>query len=281
MSRPLRIEYEGALYHVTSRGNERRNIYRDTVDYQMFLTVLTHVCNRFNWIIHAYCLMPNHYHLLLETPEPNLSTGMRQLNGVFTQKFNWRYKRQGHLFQGRYKAILVQRENYFLELCRYIVLNPVRAKGLVSRLDEWRWSSYLSTIGKISSPNWLATDKTLSLFASNRAAATLQYQRFVSQGADVEIWQHLKNQVFLGDLDFVNNALDMLKDSNQSLCEIPIKQKRPAARPLQYYKEIFDTDKYQGISQAYATGAYSMNEIARYFEVHYSTVSRIVAKFKT
>ena len=130
MARPLRIEFAGALYHVTSRGDRREDIYLDDGDRQLFLEVLEAVCERFNWEVHAYCLMSNHYHLLVETPDGNLSRGMRHLNGVYTQRFNRRHKKVGHVFQGRYKAILVQKENYLLELSRYIVLNPVRA-GMV------------------------------------------------------------------------------------------------------------------------------------------------------
>ena len=125
VSRPLRIEYEGALYHVTSRGNERKSIYRDEVDFYLFLDVLSEVCDRFNWVIHSWCLMSNHYHLVVETPEANLCAGMRQLNGVYTMRFNRRYRRAGHLFQGRYKAILVDKSAYLLELSRYVVIPSV------------------------------------------------------------------------------------------------------------------------------------------------------------
>ncbi|MBD3670659.1 MAG: transposase [Gammaproteobacteria bacterium] len=129
MSRPLRIEYAGALYHVTSRGDGQKDIYLDDKDRRDFLSNLTHVCERYNWVVHAYCLMSNHYHLLLETPDGNLSQGMRQLNGVYTQQFNRTHERVGHVFQGRYKAIIVQKDSYLLELSRYIVLNPVRASS--------------------------------------------------------------------------------------------------------------------------------------------------------
>ncbi|WMN60889.1 transposase [Pseudoalteromonas xiamenensis] len=121
------------MYHVTSRGNERQTIYRDEDDFARFLAVLMSVCERFNWVIHSYCLMTNHYHLLVETPDANLAKGMRQLNGVYTQQFNRKYQRVGHLFQGRYKSILVDKDSYLLELCRYIVLNPVREKGWLIR----------------------------------------------------------------------------------------------------------------------------------------------------
>ena len=128
MSRPLRIEYAGALYHVTSRGNERKAIYLEKADFERFLEVLDEVCERFNWVVHSWCLMNNHYHLLLETPDANLSVGMRQLNGVYTIRFNRRYGRVGHLFQGRYKSILVEKETYLLELNRYIDTESCQGK---------------------------------------------------------------------------------------------------------------------------------------------------------
>ena len=138
MTRPLRLAYPGALYHVTTRGNARQAIYTDDQDHSTFLAVLAAVVMRSQWLCHAYCLMDNHYHLLIETPQGNLSAGMRQLNGVYTQRFNRRHTRVGHVFQGRFKAILVERENYLLELCRYVVLNPVRA-GLISEWKQYPW----------------------------------------------------------------------------------------------------------------------------------------------
>lgn len=135
---PLRIEFSGALYHVTSRGDGQKDIYLNDLDRREYLSVLSEVCKRFNWTVHAYCLMSNHYHLLLETPDGNLSQGMRQLNGVYTQRFNRNHKRVGHVFQGRYKAIIVQKDTCLLELARYIVLNPVRA-GMVHAAKDWPW----------------------------------------------------------------------------------------------------------------------------------------------
>lgn len=128
MARPLRLEFAGALYHITARGNRREWIYETDEDRTEFLSLLSEVCQDFNWACHAFCLMGNHYHLLIETPEGNLSRGMRMLNGVYTQRFNRRHRRVGHFFQGRYKAILVEKESYLLELVRYILLNPVRAE---------------------------------------------------------------------------------------------------------------------------------------------------------
>lgn len=137
MARPLRIEYPNAVYHITSRGNARGKIYKDDRDRRTFLDVLGSVIKRYNYLCHAYCLMDNHYHLLIETPEPNLSRGMRQLNGVNTQTYNMRHKETGHIFQGRYKAILVEKEEYLLELCKYVVLNPVRA-GIIKSPEQWQ-----------------------------------------------------------------------------------------------------------------------------------------------
>ena len=161
MSRPIRLEYAGALYHITSRGNERKPIFKDEADFELFLEVLGEVCDRHNWVIHSWCLMTNHYHLLLETPDANLSAGMRQLNGVYTVRFNRRYGRVGHLFQGRYKGILVDKSAYLLELNRYIVLNPVRA-GMVDSPRKWLWSSYLQTLGLADSPNSRGTGSVLA-----------------------------------------------------------------------------------------------------------------------
>ena len=163
MGRPLRLEFPGAIYHVTSRGDRQEDIYETEGDRLLFLAVFGEVCKSYNWICHGYCLMTNHYHLLIETPDANLSQGMRQLNGVYSQKFNRIHKRVGHVFQGRYKAIMVEKESYLLELTRYIVLNPVRAK-MVYFAQEWEWSSYRAMIGQSTLPFWLHTDWILSAF---------------------------------------------------------------------------------------------------------------------
>lgn len=158
MSRPLRLELAGGLYHVTSRGDGREDIFLSDSDRLAWLVVFGQVCKRFNWVCHAWCQMTNHYHVLVETPEANLAQGMRQLNGVYTQRFNRAHARVGHVFQGRYKAILVERDSYLLELSRYVVLNPLRA-GMVKRLEDWSWSSYGASCGQTAAPEWLQTYK--------------------------------------------------------------------------------------------------------------------------
>ncbi len=149
--------------------------------------------------------MDNHYHLLIETPEGNLSQGMRQLNGVYTQCFNRHHKRVGHVFQGRYKAILVQKDAYLLELSRYIVLNPVRARR-VRAAKDWPWSSYRATSGVVESPDWLITGWLLSTFTKTKKTAIERYRQFVAQGKNQPApWEYLKNQIFLGDEQFVED----------------------------------------------------------------------------
>ena len=284
MSRPLRIEFAGALYHVTSRGDGQKDIYLDDQDRRDFLSVLGSVCKRFNWTVHAYCLMSNHYHLLIETPDGNLSQGMRQLNGVYTQHFNRTHDRVGHVFQGRYKAIIVQKDSYLLELSRYIVLNPVRAR-MVRSVKDWPWSSYRASCGMTSSPEWLSTDWLLSTFAKTRKVAIERYRDFVAQGKNLPSpWEHLKNQIFLGDEQFVEDMQCKL-NLNQELSEIPRAQRRKVPKPLDYYSNRYK-DRNAGIIAAYQSGGYSMKAIGDHFGVHYSSVSKIIkagenSQFKT
>ena len=198
MARPLRLEFPGALYHVTSRGNARQKIYLDEEDRRLYLDLLGKEVTQQGWRCYAYCLMDNHYHLLIETPEPNLVAGMRRLNGVYTQVFNRRQRRVGHLFQGRYKAIVVDKDGYLRELCRYIVLNPVRAKA-VKRPEQWPWSSYRTTVGELPAPPWLAVEEVRALFPGRGA-----YRRFVEQGIGQESpWAELRGQIYLGGEEFL------------------------------------------------------------------------------
>ena len=280
MTRPLRIEFAGALYHVTSRGNAQEDIYCDDNDRAMFLEILKEVCERFNWVIHAYCLMSNHYHLLVETPDGNLSKGMRHLNGVFTQRFNRTRNRAGHLFQGRYKAILVQKDSYLLELARYIVLNPVRA-NMVPTPQDWPWSSYRPTAGISAIESWLTVDWILSSFSDQKNKSLTLYREFVLEGMNrSKIWNELKNQIYLGDESFID-AMQSKVSSQTSLEEIPSAQTRNVAKPIAYYESQY-ADRDTAICKAYETGSFSMKSIGNHFGLHYSRVSRILkAKSKT
>lgn len=200
MARQLRIHFQGAVYHVTSRGNERKPIVRSDEDRVLFLEVLAQTVEEYQVVCHSWVLMDNHYHLLLETPEANLSKALRHLNGVYTQKFNRRHKRTGHLFQGRYKAILVQKGAHLLELCRYVVLNPVRAK-MVKHPKEWKWSSYRTTAGMAPNEAWLEIDWVLGQFGAKRLKAQKQYEKFVKEGmkAPKSPWEEVKGIYYGGD----------------------------------------------------------------------------------
>ena len=272
MARPLRIEYPGAVYHITARGNAYQDIFLDDTDREKFLEVLKQTVERFNWLCHAYCLMMNHYHLLIETVDPTLSRGMRQLNGVYTQAFNRRHDRVGHVFQGRYKAILVEKEAYLLELARYIVLNPVRAK-MVNSPKEWEWSSYRATAGFSEASPFLTVDWILSQFSDDREKAQLFYREFVSEGVEKSPWNELRGQIYLGSERFIES----IPRPGAKLSEVPRKQRLPDRPTLE---EIFagaaTTD--EGIFKAYHEHGYTMREIAEYLGVHYATVSRRLRK---
>lgn len=279
MARPLRIELSGGLYHVTSRGDRREDIYLSNADREAWLALLSQVCTRFNWICHAYCLMTNHYHLVIETPDGNLAKGMRQLNGVYTQIVNRAHGRVGHVFQGRYKAILVEKDSYLLELARYVVLNPVRA-GMVSDVGDWSWSSYPAMIGQAPSPTWLQTDWILGQFSSQRNRARLMYLDFVRAGVGLpSVWDGLQGQIYLGSEAFIEHIQSNLS-TEQSLDEIPRKQRRPLAKLLARYRAEFAEDPRTGMAVAYLTGDYAMKAIADAFDVHYTTVSRAVKAYE-
>ena len=278
MARPLRLEFAGALYHVTSRGDHQEDIFRSEDDRQDWLVVLGIVCDRFNWVVHAFCLMTNHYHLLLETVDGNLSKGMRQLNGLYTQRFNRRHHLVGHLFQGRYKAILVQKEAYLLELSRYIVLNPLRA-NMVNILEDWLWSSYSIVTGHEAAPVWLDTDWLLGQFGTERSKALLGYREFVMSGRGVASpLQSVRHQLLLGDDAFVKNHSQ--NREGETLREVSKAHRKSVALSLDEYL-THHPDRDTAMAQAYRTGAYTMAEIGEHFGVHYMTVSRAVRKYET
>ena len=176
MARPLRITYPGAFYHITSRGNEQKAVFKSKKDREKFLEYLESASERYNAVIHVYCLMDNHYHLLLETPSGNLPQIMRHINGAYTTYFNIKRGRAGHLFQGRYKAILVEKDVYAKELSGYIHLNPVKA-GMVELPEEYEWSSYLTYIGKQKKPEWFHTDFLHGYFGKTKSSAQKKWIR--------------------------------------------------------------------------------------------------------
>ncbi len=293
MARPLRIEFPGALYHVTARGNARQDIFLDARDSQRFLDLLDEVATRCRWRCYAYCLMTNHYHLVVETPAPNLSHGMRLLNGRYTQAFNHRHQRDGHLFQGRYKAILVDRDAYLKEVCRYVVLNPVRA-GLAPDARAWRWSSYRATLAAQGggAQDWLATRDLLALFSDDPEAAVQIYAGFVAEGAQgpaggpaagpdaaaAGLWDRLEGQIYLGAAGFAEDMRARM-GATGTAAEIPRSQRQAPPRPLPVFAQGY-ADRREAMARAHLEGGYSQAEVARHFGVHYSTVSRAARRLQ-
>ena len=212
MARPLRIEFPDALYHVTSRGNERRPIFRTTRDRETFLLLLGQTAKRYGWSVSAFVLMMNHYHLVIQTPEPNLSRGMHWLNGTYAGWFNRAHRRAGHLFQGRFHAFLIEKQAYFTEVIRYVVLNPVRAK-IVTAPSAYRWSSYRATAGSAAAPDWLDTRAALEPFGENDEAARRNYEAFVFEKMrrTDSIWENAFNGIYLGTSGWAQRMRDRVE----------------------------------------------------------------------
>ena len=272
MARPLRIEFPGALYHIISRGNARAPIFLEDRDRHLLLDVLGDVVEESAWICHAYCLMPNHYHLVIETPEANLSRGMRQLNGVYTQRLNRRHDRVGHVFQGRFKAILVEHETHFLELTRYVVLNPVRA-GMVRDPEDYPWSSLRTALASDPAPGWLAVEPLLRQFGSPR-----RYREFVLAGIGRDSPCAKTRGSLLGSQGFANQVARKL-EARIPQTGIPRRECAAHQEPLDW---LFPPRVLQNpalrdrrIREVSRSHAYSLAEIARHLSLHKATVSKI------
>ncbi len=277
MSRTLRIQYEGALYHVWSRGNTGQKTFICDYDRESFLAISRSVGTRYHWIIHAYCLMDTHYHLLIETQRANLSESMRQLNGIYTQQFNRTHERRGHLFQGRYKAMICDKDEYFLALARYIVQNPVRA-GIVDDLTRYRWSNYSETTADTrKEDNLTVPDFTLSFFSHDREKAKRLYSSFVLSGKDENIWDKLRAGFIFGGDDFVRKVNETIEKEERSK-EIKTIERHPARESLSDLFSSFSSTEERNklILTAHIRHGYKIIRIAEHLGIHYSTVSHIM-----
>jgi REP element-mobilizing transposase RayT len=283
MARQLRIQFEGAVYHVASRGNAQQSIFLDDQDREGFLQVLASVVEKKRLICHVYCLMQNHYHLLIETPEGNLSAGMHQLNGMYTQYFNRRHGRVGHLFQGRYKAILVDKENYLLELCRYVLLNPVKA-GAVKNPGQWTWSSYGATVGRTRVPAYLTVEWVLSQFGSEKGKAAVAFRKFVLEGLKRKSpFEDLKGQILLGTEEFIIKVRKY-SEAKEPIREIPKAQMyatRPSLEELLPRNNIKGAPRDAACHQAHVIYGYTLREMGDYMGLHYTTISQAVRRHET
>jgi putative transposase len=286
MSRPLRIEFPGAVYHVTSRGDRREPIYRDDIDRMAHLDVIAQAMDRFDAQVLAYCLMGNHYHLVLYTRLGNLSRVMRHINGVYTQTFNRRHGLVGHLLQGRFKAILVDRDAYLLALCRYVERNPVAA-SLVAMPGDWPWSSYRAHVGAQTTPPWLDSNGLHAYLLGrdvrtgrDRQAAERRYAALVEQGeaANTTFWQdHVQGQIFMGDDAFAQRSLAQVSGTQRTQREVPRAQRRiELTWPAWLARAGHDRDR--GLYLAYREGAWTMSALAREAALSVSHVSRLIAR---
>ena len=273
MARPLRLEFEGAIYHVTSRGDRREPIFCDDSDRKMLLAIVGQTMERFDAVAYAYCLMENHYHFVLRTQQPNLSRLMRHINGVYTQAYNRRHAQVGHLFQGRFKALLVDKDAYFLEVCRYVDLNPVRA-GTVTQPGDWAWSSYRAHTGRTLVPGWLDSSALHRQLTPEAGHGPRGYARFVAAGRGVRLWDvALTGQIYLGDARFVHKMQKRAGSLHDR--EIPKVQRRLAARPLSSY--LTQHDRNTAIAMAYLEGGHTQSAIADATGLSVSRVSRLVS----
>jgi putative transposase len=282
MARPLRIEFPGAVYHVTSRGDRREAIFDDDQDRHAFLNVVAQATERFDAAILAYCLMDNHYHLVIHTRRGNLSRFMQQLNGVYTQIYNRRHRKVGHLFQGRFKGILVDENAYLLEVCRYVDLNPIRAR-MVRDPGNWRWSSYSAHTGNATPPAWLDTTAVHgyllgrdAVTAADRRRAGLRYTALVAAGKGVKLWDEaLAQQIYLGGPDFVERMQALIEQDASKTKDIPRLQRRATAKPIDYYLKR-NKDRDAGICEAVTAGQHSMTDVGKALWLTVSRISRIV-----
>lgn len=281
MSRPLRLQLPGGIYHVTARGNSRRPIFEDDDDCARFLIVLASTVARYRVLCHAYCLMGNHYHLLIQTLEANLSIAMRQLNGVYTQRFNRRHERCGHVMQGRFGAQLVDGDPYLREVCRYIVLNPVRA-GLVAHPGQWRWSSFRAAAGEVPAPGFLSVDWVRSL--SGARTQTEAIRRFVSFveagiGEPESAVDRLSAKPVMGDGVLTGPLADQCREAVQCT-EFPRAQRFGSRPPLaRIFGDVTSrADRNTRAVAAVRDHGYTMKEVADFLGLHYITVSRALAR---
>ncbi|MDA8429049.1 MAG: transposase [Geobacteraceae bacterium] len=283
MARPLRIAYPGAFYHVTSRGNEQKDVFKSRRDRENFLEYLASATQRYGAVIHAYCLMSNHYHLLLETPAANLSQIMQQINSAYTTYFNVKRKRAGHLFQGRYKAILVEADEYATELSRYIHLNPVRA-AMAARPEDWPWSSYRGYIGQDKAPEWLKREFILGHFGKKAADAVKRYRAFVEDLLGKEYESPLKatfGTAILGSAAFIEAITAEHLTTREAERDIPALRQfapRPAlAEILSAVKSVIDSDeklaRQAGMYLCHRYSGEKLRAIGELFNVRESAIS--------
>lgn len=275
MARPVRIEYSGAYYFISSKAIEGQSIFKDAKDRQEFLQILQEVIARMQWDVFAYNLMPDSFQLFIKTPKPNLSKGMRQLNGVYTQRYNVKYDKDGNIFHGRFKAVLVEAENSFKDVIQHVLHVPI-LKRKARKLDKWKWSSYQATMGVVDAPEWLNVAEVLSHFGKQKKRAQTALTKVMeATDKDFDIIKNVQGQILLGSDTFVAKWKKQL--ANGKVMDKARQRKAKKVKPLNDFGKRFKNMKIAMV-KAYETGNYTLDQIGNHFGVHYSTVSRTVKK---
>ncbi len=277
MSRPVRIEFPGAVYHVTSKGRDGRVVFYDKEDKGVFLNVVENVVDRFGWLVHSYVLMDDHYHLVVEVPQANLSKGMRQLNGVYTQHANRRHGQEGSIFQGRFKSVLIEKKKYLLPVCRHVVTNPNRVDS-ATNFSGYKWSSYRALSGQVRSPNFLHCEDVLSSFSKRDKEAQRKYREYVKEGLDARSpLEQRTNQVLLGSPRFLSEMQPILQGERLSKRGPKAVKRRRSLNTI--FRRVGDksrSERNELIRKAHVDSGYTLMEIGEHLGLHYTTVSKVI-----
>ncbi|MCN4144588.1 MAG: transposase [Thiohalomonas sp.] len=274
MARPVRIEYPGAYYYISSKAVEGESVFNDVKDRQEFLQILQEVIGRMQWEVFAYNLLPGSFQLFIKTPKPNLSKGMRQLNGIYTQRYNVKYEKQGNIFHGRFKAVLVE-EQSFIDVAQH-VLHMAVLRRKARKLDKWKWSSYQATAGLAEGPEWLKSDVLLNHYGKQKKCAQTAFTKAIAaMDKDFDISSSVQGQILLGSDAFVAKWKKQL--ASGKVMEKARQRKAKKVKPLSDFGKRFKNIK-TAMVKAYETGNYTLDQIATHFGVHYSMVSRTVKK---
>lgn len=282
MARPLRIEYAGAVYHLSSRAEAGAVVFHDDADRRALLAVIAQAMERFDAQVLAYCLEPDSYELLLFTRQANLSRLMRHINGVYTQGSNRRHGSVGHLFQGRFKAVLVDREHLLLDACRYVELGGVR-RGLASSPAQWPWSSYAAHVGQVEAPEWLDVQGLHAYVmgrplqgAADRRKAAQRYEKLVAEAGGLDLWRHLRQQIYLGDAAFVERLKGQLAGGAGPARKSARGGGSLKARPWREWLHEAGSRE-EALYRAHTEGGLSMTGLAKELGLSVSRVSRLIA----